>query len=436
METLTHSQAVDIAARVRAGQLSPREVVDACLARIAATDPGIGAFQLVDAEGARRAADALSRRPDLSGLALAGVPVAVKDNLDVAGLPTRYGSAATADAPADRDDELVARLRAAGAIVVGKTRMPELAIWGFTESRAFGGTRNPRDPSRNAGGSTGGGAAAVAAGMVPLALGSDGGGSLRIPAANCGVVGLKPGRAVTALASSHWYGCTAFGPITATVADAALALDVLAGAHRWRDVTPSGEPLRVAVSLRSPSPIGRPDAGARAAVELAATLLAPVVRADPPYPMTLINSWVRHWLAGVALDAEQLGLDESRLEPRTRAVIARGRRLRRHGRPDPAESAAWRRKARDWFAGVDVLVTPVVARPAPLAGWGTDTGYLRAYLNAARGIPYTQAWNLAGLPALSLPLGGTPDRPGAVQLVSTDETTLLRAAARLEQAAD
>ncbi len=435
MQTLTYPTAVDLAAGVRAGRLSPREIVDTCLARIAATDPEIGAFQLVDADGARRAAGALAGRADLSDLPLAGVPVAIKDNLDVAGLPTRHGSAATSPRPAVRDDPLVARLRAAGAVVVGKTRMPELAVWGFTESRAFGGTRNPRDPSRNAGGSTGGGAAAVAAGMVPLAIGSDGGGSLRIPAANCGVVGVKPGRAVDALASDHWYGCTAFGPIAATVADAALALDVLAGVDRWRQVRDDGAPLRFAVSLRSPSPIGRPDAAARAALALAASLAGRVVRADPPYPRTLINQWARCWLAGVAREVDERGLDPARLEPRTRAAVARGRRLRRRGLPRPAEAAAWRERMLDWFSRFDVLVTPVIARPAPPAGWGTGAGYLRAYLNGARGIPYTQAWNLAGLPALSLPLGGTSARPGAVQLVGTDEATLLRAAARLAAAA-
>src|SRR5689334_15940323 len=217
-----------IAAQVRDGRLSPRTVVDDCLARIADADPAIGAFQVVDVAGARRAAGELAARADLDGLPLAGVPVAIKDNVAVAGLPTRHGSAASSSTPAGEDDELVRRLRAAGAIVVGKTRLPELAIWPFTESAAFGGTRNPRDPARNAGGSTGGGAAAVAAGMVPLALGSDGGGSLRIPAANCGVIGFKPGRG-TLPTAEHWYGCTAYGPIAATVADAALALDVLAG---------------------------------------------------------------------------------------------------------------------------------------------------------------------------------------------------------------
>ena len=429
MQTLTYTTAIDIAAQVRAGRLTPREAVDASLARIAAEDPGIGAFQLVDAEGARRAADDLVGR-DLTGMALAGVPVAVKDNIDVAGLPTRHGSAATPAGPAHRDDPMVARLRAAGAVIVGKTRMPELAIWGFTESQAFGGTRNPRDRTRNAGGSSGGSGAAVAAGMVPLAIGSDGGGSLRIPAAHCGVVGLKPGRGVTALASDHWYGCTAYGPIAGTVADAALALDVLAGTDGFRRVEAGGA-LRFAVSTRSPSPIGRPDRAARSSVSQAASLLGDVVRADPPYPRTLINQWVRYWLAGVAAEVSSRGLDVSRLEPRTRAVVARGRRARHR----PADAVAWRARALDWFAatGVDVLVTPVVAQAAPVAGWGTGVGYLRAYLNAARSIPYTPVWNLAGLPALSLPLGGTAGRPGAVQLVAPDETTLLRGAALLER---
>src|SRR5438477_12121079 len=155
MQTLTASTATDLAAAVRAGLVAPREAVEASLARIAALDAGIGAFEVVDAAGARRAADALAARPDLAGLPLAGVPVAVKDNIDVAGLPTRHGSAATPAGPAHRDDPMVARLHAAGAVIVGKTRMPELAIWGFTESQAFGGTRNPRDRTRNAGGSSG-----------------------------------------------------------------------------------------------------------------------------------------------------------------------------------------------------------------------------------------------------------------------------------------
>jgi amidase len=441
---VTGQSAIEIAAAVRAGRRTPGEVVDACLSRIAAEDSRIGAFQCVVADQARRAAAELAQRPDLAALPLAGVPVAVKDNIAVAGLPTRHGSAATPRTTETADDELVRRLRAAGAIVVGKTRMPELAIWGFTESRAHGGTRNPHDLTRNAGGSTGGGAAAVAAGMVPLALGSDGGGSLRIPAANCGVVGLKPTRGAVPLAggvADHWYGCTAFGPIAATVADVALVLDILAGADpsARRLDAPTGR-LRVAVSLRPASPLGPPDATARAAVDLAARLVEAagheVVRAHPPYPATVINVWARHWLAGVAEEADRLALPMAALEPRTRSVVNRGRRLRRRSLPAAGPADRWRAQARDWFAGFDALLTPVVARPAPAAGAATDIGYLRTYLGAARSISFTQPWNLAGFPALSLPLGGTATRCGAIQLVTApgNEATLLNLAAQLEHA--
>src|SRR5258706_6175015 len=174
--------ATALAAQVRTGQRSAVEVVEASLARIAAADGRIGAFQLVVADAARREAAELDDRPDRAELPLAGVPVAIKDNVAVAGLPTRHGSGATSTDPAPADDELVRRLRAAGAIVVGKTRLPELAIWGFTESHAQGGTRNPRDPRRNAGGSTRGGAAAVAGGMVPPAIAPGGGAAPRSPA--------------------------------------------------------------------------------------------------------------------------------------------------------------------------------------------------------------------------------------------------------------
>jgi amidase len=440
---MTEQTAIDIAAAVRAGARTAREVVDACLARIEAVDAGLGAFQVVAAEAARREADALATRPDVADLPLAGVPVAIKDNVDVVGLPTRLGSGATSAEPKPADDPLVTRLRAAGAIVVGKTRLPELAIWGFTESRAHGGTRNPRDPARNAGGSTGGGSAAVAAGMVPLSLGSDGGGSLRIPAANCGVVGFKPSRGAVPLPGGldeHWFGCSVFGPTAATVADAALMLDVLAGGRSWRDPNDPAAPLRVAVSTRSPSPIGRPDEVARRAVALAADLARAaghrVSEDHPPYPLALVNMWVHRWHAGIATDVAQLGLDEAALEPRTRAMVAKGRRLLRRGRPRPDDAAGWLERLARWFDSYDVLISPAIARPAPPMGWARDAGYPRAYLNGARGVPYTQAWNLSGYPALSLPLGGTERRPGAVQIVAPlhAEATVLSLARQLEAA--
>ena len=435
--------AVQIAADVRAGRRTARDALERCLARIEDTDPTIGAFQVIDADGARREADAVGKRADLADLPLAGVPVAIKDNVDVAGLPTRHGSAATSVDPQPSDDVLVTRLRAAGAVVVGKTRLPELAIWGFTESPNHGGTRNPRDLSRNAGGSSGGSAAAVAAGFAPLALGSDGGGSLRIPAANCGVVGFKPSRGLVPLAGGlrdHWFGCSVFGPVAGTVADAALALDVLAGTDRWREPKPPTRPLRVAVSLWSPSPIGRPDAVARHALAVAADRARAaghrVVESSPPYPLALVNMWVRCWLAGIATDVRQLNLPIAQLERRTRVMVAKGERLLGRGRPRPTEADAWRNRVLAWFSDFDVLLSPVIARPAPPPGWATNAGYQRAYINGARCSPYTQAWNLAGFPALSLPMPGTTKRPGAVQVVAPlgEDMTVLSLALQLEAA--
>src|SRR4051812_19238956 len=173
---------------VAAGEVTPRELVDACLARIEQLDPRLNAVRVVFAERARAEADALGA-PD--GRPLFGVPVAVKDDMDVAGEPTQFGTALLRPPPA-ADSEIVRRLRAAGAIVVGKTNVPELTIWPWTESQAYGITRNPWDPSRITGGSSGGSAAAVASGMVGVATAAVGVGSIRIPAAACGLVGVEP----------------------------------------------------------------------------------------------------------------------------------------------------------------------------------------------------------------------------------------------------
>ncbi|OLT14619.1 hypothetical protein BJF78_18000 [Pseudonocardia sp. CNS-139] len=386
-------------------------------------------------------AGAVDSRPDRFALPLAGVPVAIKDNVDVGGYPTRHGSAATSTAPARRDDDLVRRLRTAGAVVVGKTRMPELAIWPFTHS-ALGTTRNPLDEALDPGGSSGGSAAAVAAGMAALALGTDGGGSIRIPAAYCGLVGLKPGPGVVPLpggADEHWFGLSAAGPIARTAEDAALMLGVLAGTAV--DVDGPG-PVRVALSLRTPSPITRMRAEQQAAAVGAAARLragpggAEVALADPPYPRGLARRWTRRWLAGVAQDAETLGLHPADVEPRTAAVIRKGRRVLRLGPPGATAPAAWRDRMLAWMdaGGFDVVLGPAVAGPAAPAGGTPGRGYLSAYLTAAARVPCTQAWNLAGLPAAVAPVlvGG---RPVGVQLVGRPgaEAALLAAAARLEQ---
>src|SRR5919199_915471 len=205
--------------------------LEACLDTIERLEPAINAFQVVRAERVRREAQEIAGESERGAAPLAGVPIAVKDNIDVAGEPTRHGSAASPAQPAIQDSEPVARLPAAGCLIVGKTKMPELAIWPFTESAAYGVTRNPWSADRSPGGSSGGSAAAVAAGMVPLALGSDGGGSIRIPASFCGIAGLKPSFGVVPKMPGFrgWPTLSVDGPMGRTVRDIALMLSVMAG---------------------------------------------------------------------------------------------------------------------------------------------------------------------------------------------------------------
>jgi amidase len=369
------------------------------------------------------------------------VPVANKDCIDVSGYPTRRGSAATSTAPARRDDELVKRLRAAGAVVLGKTRMPELGIWGFTHS-ALGTTRNPLDPALDPGGSSGGSAAAVAACMAALALGTDGGGSIRIPAAYCGLVGVKPGRGVVPLpggADEHWCGMSAVGPLARTAEDAALMLGVLAGKPISLE-TPG--PTHVALSLSSPLPFTRVHPDHRAAAVGAAARLragpggATVTLADPPYPHTLGLAWTRRWHAGVAREVAALDLDLTAVERRTAAVARRGYRAERFVPPREAAAEAWRHRMLEWFdaGGYDVLVGPATARSPVAAGALAGRGYRTTFARSAWRMPFTQAWNLAGLPAVVAPvrIGG---HPVGVQLVGLPgaESALLSAATRLEQ---
>jgi len=319
--------------------------------------------------------------------------------------------------------------------------MPELAIWGFTHS-ALGTTRNPLDPALDPGGSSGGAAAAVAAGMAALALGTDGGGSIRIPAAYCGLVGVKPGRGVVPLpggAEEHWFGMSAVGPLARSAEDAALMLGVLAG--RPFPVDAPG-PVHVALSLAAPLPFTRPHPDHRAAAIGAAARLraapggAAVTLVDPPYPRTLGRTWTRRWHAGVARHAEELALDLSAVERRTAAVVRRGRRVLRFGGPRPAAGTAWRDRVLEWFdeGGYDVLVGPATARPPVAAGALAGRGYRATFARSAWRMPYTQAWNLAGLPAVVAPVR-IAGRPVGVQLVGRPgaESALLSAAATLEQ---
>lgn len=438
MTSWTGRTAAEIAAAVREKRVTPREVVAQHLARIEALDGRVGAFREVRAESALAEADEVAGRADVAELPLAGVPVAVKDNLAVRGESTRHGSAATPDTVAEADHVTVARLRAAGAVVVGLTNVPELCVFGTTDG-VHGTARNPWDTSRTAGGSSGGGAAAVAAGLVPLALGNDGMGSLRIPAANCGLVGLKPGFGVVpaGIGNGDWFGMSENGPLTTTVEDARLMFQVLAGREVAQRPESARRSLGIALSVRSPLvgvTVTRPYAdAARRAADLLAGAGHRVRPADPPYPLWLGTTSLAHWTAGTAVDAE--GLDPKLLARRTRVHAAVGRRFVKGVRGGDRRERL-RRRLEPFFAEHDVLLTPALARRGPAAVNWHERGWLRNLLVNTGYSPLTPPWNLTGRPALSVPFGTLPSgAPCAVQLVGRpgSELELLEVAGRLEE---
>ncbi|WP_221357915.1 amidase [Streptomyces beigongshangae] len=444
--------AAEIAAAVREGRVTPREVVAEHLARIELLDVRVGAFRHLRTAAALAEADEVAARSDLADLPLAGVPVAVKDNLPVRGESTRNGSAASPDTPAAEDHVTVARLRAAGAVVVGLTNVPELCVFGTTEG-VHGTARNPWDTTRTAGGSSGGSAAAVAAAMVPLALGNDGMGSLRIPAANCGLIGLKPGRGTVpaGIGRGDWFGMSENGPLATTVEDARLMFSVLAaadgvhagdaradgtGADGVRGAQSGG--LAVAVSARSPLAgvrVSRPYVDtAREAAGVLAGAGHRVRRADPPYPAWLATTSLAHWTAGTAVDAE--GLDPRRLARRTRVHAGLGRHC-----VDSVRTGVRRQQLRErlapFFDEHDVLLTPALARRGPAAADWHRRGWLRNLVVNTNCSPFTPAWNLTGWPAITVPFGMLPAGvPGAVQMVGRpgSEGVLLDLAGQLEEA--
>lgn len=427
--------AAEIAAAVREKRATPGEVVAEHLAQIERLDGRVGAFRTVRAKAALAEADEVAARGDLAGLPLAGVPVAVKDNLAVRGESCRVGSVATPDTPAEQDHVTVARLRAAGAVVVGLTNVPELCVFGTTEG-VYGTARNPWDTTRTAGGSSGGSAAAVAAGLVPIALGNDGMGSLRIPAANCGLVTIKPGHGVVpaGIGEGDWFGMSENGPFATTVEDARLMLSVLADT----DVVRGREAAKrtIAVSVRSPFAgvaVSKPYATAtRDAARLLAGAGHRVRRADPPYPVSLGVTALRYWSAGTAVDAA--GLDSRRLARRTRVHAALGQRFL-NGVRTSTQRERLRRRLEPFFAEYDVLLTPALARRSPQAGPWHERGWLRNVLANTGYSPMTPPWNLTGWPAMAVPFGTLPSgAPCAVQLVGRPgtEADLLDLAEQIE----
>lgn len=437
-DALTRLPATEIARLVQSRTLDPVDVLEATLRRIDALEPRLHAFVAVLERSAREEAERLrDRQCDLAGLPLAGVPVAVKDNIQIAGEPTTHGSRAASPAPAAEDSTIVRRLRNAGAVIVGRTVMPELAIWPFTEPAAFPAPRNPWNLERTPGGSSGGSAVAVAARMAALAVGSDGGGSIRVPAACCGIVGVKPAPGLVPLPdgnTEHWNGLTAFGPLARNVADAALLLDVLSENTAHRDPVPATSGLRIALSARHPVFGVRPSREIREALsrtgETLATAGHAVTTAEPRYPM-LPTQFTSRWLAGIARDATQV--DMRAVEPWTTAMVRRGQRAQHKVRP--ASESHFARYAQRWLSRCDVLVTPVLAAPPVHIGrW--SGGWISTMLGVGRWT-YTSMWNVAGVAAVAIPAGTTADGlPIGVQLIGPAgaESLLLSVAAQLERA--
>ena len=419
-------------ALLREGRLSAVALLELCLARIDRLDGRLNAFRTVFRERAlaeARAAD--DGRAAGDDRPLLGVPVAVKDSVDVAGHAPAMGTASPQPVAA-ADAEQVRRLRAAGAVVVGTTHLPELALWPFTESQTWGATRNPWSTGHTAGGSSGGSAAAVASGMVPVATASDGGGSIRIPAAACGLVGLKPQRGRVPLAPhvEHWHGLSVAGVLTRTVEDTALVLSVLTDGVLPAAVTrPHG--LRIAWSTRAPLPTPVHPAVAAALQATLEVLRGEGHDVEPGRPAygRVQQSFLLRYLAGASDDLRAL-VDPACTEPRTRAVARLGSVVR----PGLVQRAVRWGEGDVVPAGADVLVLPVTG--APPAAVGSLPG-MRAVALAGRVASFTPAANVTGQPAVSVPAPGTADGlPLAVQLVGRagSEALLLGLAGQLQAA--
>ncbi|MEA2387776.1 MAG: amidase [Thermoleophilaceae bacterium] len=462
---LMSMSAVEQAAAVRTGDVSAVELVEASLATIDRRDGEINA--VVTRVDERALAEA-ERVPTGDERPLAGVPVLIKDLTQLTeGVRTTYGSAATGDFVPQFDTSVVRKLREAGAILVGKTSTPELGILPTTEPHRFGPTRNPWDTTRTSGGSSGGASAAVAAGMVALGHGSDGGGSIRIPASCCGLVGLKPSRGRISFAPlvPTPAGLSTDGFLTWTVADTALALDLVSGYELGDPVwvpAPEGtftdatrrEPGRLRIGLTTAAPNGADvHAECVAATQQAAKLLESlghhVEEAAPPWDAPgIIDMFKDMWIAEVAASIAGLGrlighpLAEDELEPLTREMIAAA-----HGF-DAVDALmrltvlrAYARAAMGWWSDHDVLLTPTLAQPPIVLGsLDPDPGEpaLTMLDKAGDFTPFTPPINVTGQPAISLPLHQSADGlPIGVQLVGppAGEELLLSLAAQLEEAA-
>jgi amidase len=455
--------ATELAAMVRSGEVSSRELVEASLERIEELNPSLNAFVEIDAEGALAAADAIGpgdERP------FAGVPTAIKNNRAVNGKRLTYGCPLMKEYVADYDHNVTRRLRdGAGMVIVGTTTLPEYGILPVSEAQLFGPTRNPWDLERTPGGSSGGAAAAVASGMLPVAHGNDGGGSIRIPAACCGLVGLKPTRGrISAAPELGDSALTTDGMLTRTVADTAALLDVLAG-YEPGDATwapPPSEPfaaaasrepgkLRIASTVKPPVPEAVVDPMAISAVQDATDLLLSlghdVEQIDLPWQDDGLRElfgvvFSNHIALSIAYSATIAGREptEADMEPMSWAIFAMiGTLGAVEGMAAAARLQAFARQLVTLLAPYDALLTPALAeRPLPLGTLDTAAEEpLSTFTRSGLFTPFTPIFNADGQPGISLPLcEGDDGLPLGVQLVGAPagEGALLALAAQVEEA--
>ena len=444
----------DLQYRLASGRVTSVELVRQSLAAIEASQPTLNAFRVVLRKQALAdAARADRRRAAGQQGPLLGIPIAVKDDVDVAGVPTMFGAAGRVHLAA-ADAEVVRRLRTAGAVIVGKTNTCELGQWPFTSGPAFGHTRNPWSRNHTPGGSSGGSAAAVAAGLVTAAIGSDGAGSVRIPAAWTHLVGIKPqrGRISTWPLPEAFNGITVNGVLARTVTDAALLLDAASGnvdgdRHKPPPIQAAEAvgrapgPLKVALSTKFPFNVFRPklDPEIRSALHTVSEQLTDlghtIVAADPDYKVGMSWNFLARSTSGLLDWAERLGPGVE-LDPRTVENLRTGRLLSENVlRKARAKEAAAQRRVGYIFNLVDVILAPTTALPPPTVhhfdkrgGFSTDRAMIRA-------CPATWPWNLLGWPSINVPAGFTAEGlPIGVQLMgpANSEPLLISLAAELE----
>jgi amidase len=454
--------AVELAAMVRSGEVSASELVETSLERIDELNPTLNAFVEIDRDRALETAAKIrpgDERP------FAGVPVAIKNNRSVRGMKLTYGCSLMAEHVSDYDHNVTRRLRDAGFVIVGTTTLPEYGILPTSEARLFGPTRNPWDLDRTPGGSSGGAAAAVTSGMVPVAHGNDGGGSIRIPAACCGLVGLKPTRGRISVAPELGDSSLGIdGMLTRTVADTAALLDVLAG-YEPGDATWAPAPhepfaqsaarqpgrLRIAMSKLPPVPDTPLDPLCASAVDQAAELLRSlgheVEEVDPPWQAEgLQQLFGVVFSSQIALSIAYSGMVAGRepttddMEPMSWAIYSMVKKL---GSIESMGAAVrlqgFARRLVSFLAPYDALLTPALAeRPLPLGTLDTAAPEpMSTFTRSGLFTPYTPVFNASGQPGISIPLfEGEDGLPLGVQLVGppAGEGGLLALAAQLEAA--